>query len=92
MSSTCKGAGLRRRQRPLRRRAVRAGGAIASVFGTAIVVTQQYILVDGRIASLFVIGGSIGKSVLPPLISTVFAALGGWAFLGLLLLFAVRPR
>ena len=35
---------------------------------------------------------SIGKSVLPPLISTVFAALGGWAFLGLLLLFAVRPH
>ena len=76
----------------LESRVLVASCGCASVFGTAIVVTQQYILVDGRIASLFVIGGSIGKSVLPPLISTVFAALGGWAFLGLLLLFAVRPR
>ena len=50
------------------------GLSIASIFGSAIVVTQLYTLVDGRVASCFVVGSSIGKAVLPALISWAYGS------------------
>ena len=62
---------------------------MASIFPTVLTLAESFIPISGKVATIFVVGASLGELVLPAVVGHMFVNVGAISFAWAILLFSV---
>jgi MFS family permease len=62
---------------------------MASIFPTVLTLAESFIPISGKVATIFVVGASLGELVLPAVVGHMFVNVGAISFAWAILLFSI---